>query len=70
MGISFSRPSVKVDITISDELHRPSSYCGVLFSLWVLQKLCVFPELKTVILLAKRLLASHDLNNLYHGTSL
>jgi DNA polymerase sigma len=67
MGITFSRTEIKLDITISDQIYRPSAYYGVHFSLWVIQKLCTLPNLKPLILLSKRLLAKHELNNLYYG---
>jgi len=70
MGVTFSCSQIKLDITIGDQIYRPSVYYGVHFSLWVTQKLCALPDLKPLILLSKHLLAKHELNNLYYGNCL
>jgi hypothetical protein len=67
MGVKFRKDRMKVDITLGDEVFRPFVGCGVLFSEWIINKICTFPVLQSLILLIKRLLHKYNLNLSYYG---
>lgn len=67
MGILFTKPEIKIDITIYDAIHYPFISCGIIFTDWVIQKMQFKPVLQPITLLAKRLLYNHNLNVLFHG---
>jgi predicted nucleotidyltransferase len=69
MGIKFEKERMKVDVTFGDDVFRPYVGCGVFFATWVINKICMFPALKHLILITKRLLYRHGLNISYYGTS-
>lgn len=69
MGISFARRKMKVDVTLGDDIFRPLVGCGVYYAEWVINKICMFPALKHLILMTKRLLYQHELNISYYGTT-
>jgi len=69
MGIKFAKEKMKVDVTFGDDMFRPYVGCGVFFAFWIINKIRMFPSLKYIILMTKRLLYRHELNMSYHGIS-
>lgn len=67
LGTAFEKDSIKLDVTVCDQTHRPSTTFGIIFSMWIVQRMQLFPVLKPLILLSKCLLYKHNLNVSFHG---